>query len=559
MHSFQAMRNACTSAVSVCKASFFSITFFIGSVLTVPAGVTFTVALTSQAMMNQAHANPVCSSAAADSDGDGWGWENNSTCVVGNGGGNNNANANNNSSATASVSAGGDPVCSSAVSDHDGDGWGWENNRSCVVGNSGGNNAAGSANNNNSAVNNNSSGAVAAVTGNGDPVCSSAVSDHDGDGWGWENNRSCVFSSSSTPAPQQATQQVPQAEQAVASGSPVCASAVSDTDNDGWGFENGASCIVTAASAAGSTTTSVVTPGVAPPPVAAAVPGFSNDGNPICLTDASDDGNNGFGFENDRTCRVVPGTTATRDRPLLNQRSCIPWLEIGYGNYRLQNNVWNASAVYFNNWSQCIELTGGPGNYVAKWDYNWLPREQGNDFAVKSYPQVYYGRKTRFNLSGSVAETGLPELTDRLPQFRVEYDYSETGIVERNVAFESFFHTSCEAEEYNKQYEMMVWVGVPTIRTPGTQVTSVTLSGQEWDVFINPALGWAYVAFVARNPSNRGTLNWNDFVYWSRDQGPSFGVPAMARNTCMGAIELGTETFWGSGTFTLNRFRVSRG
>ena len=308
----------------------------------------------------------------------------------------------------------------------------------------------------------------------------------------------------------------------------------------------------------GVATPGVVTPGAAPPPVAAANTGFK-DGRPICLTDASDALGNGFGYENGRTCIEAAGVTATRNLPLLNQRSCIPWLEIGYGNYKLQNNVWNSGAVYSNNWSQCIELTGGPGNYVAKWDYNWLQRNEGDEFAVKSYPQVYYGRKTRFNTSGSVEETGLPVSTDEMPQFWVHYDYSETGIVERNVALESFFHTSCETEEYNKQYELMVWVGVPTIRTPGRLVTTATISGQEWDVYTNPQLSWAYVAFVAKQPSNRGTLDWNAFVDWSRNVGPSAGVPSMNRFACMGAIEIGTETFWGTGTFTLNRFQVDRG
>jgi len=407
------------------------------------------------------------------------------------------------------------PSCSSASSDSDGDGFGWENNQTCIV-----------------------------TSGGGDrPVCSSAAADPDGDGWGWENNRSCVVETQSTAASE--------------SDRPVCGSAISDSDNDGWGFENGRSCVVAQSGSSSTPPASSLPPGLAPPPVAPAVPGFS-DGHPICLTDASDDGKNGFGYENNRTCRVVEGTTATRDQPLLNQRSCIPWLEIGYGNYRLQNNTWNSSAVFFNNWSQCIELTGGPGNYVAKWDYNWLAESSGQEFAVKSYPQVYYGRKSSYNLSGTKAETGLPAGSYSLPQFWVEYDYSETGVVERNVAFESFFHTSCDVENYNKQYEMMVWVGVPTIRTPGRQVTTARLSGQDWDVYINPSLSWAYVAFVAQDPSNQGTLNWNDFVEWSRDRGPSFGVPAMANNACMGAIELGTETFWGSGTFTLNRFRVNR-
>jgi hypothetical protein len=394
------------------------------------------------------------------------------------------------------------------------------------------------------------------------PVCQNADSDPDNDGWGWENDRSCVAgsgsasSSGSNNANQNPTGTT-QNTQAEDDGSvPTCLSTVSDDNGDGWGFENGRSCLVTAESSVIATV-----PGLddatAPPPVAAAAPGYVN-GQPICLTDTSDAGNDGFGYEDNQTCVVVDNVTATRNDPLLNQRSCIPWLEIGYGNYRLQNNTWNDSDVYSDNWSQCIELTGSPGNYVARWDYNWLDRTEGNEFAVKSYPQVYYGRKTRYNLSGSVAETGLPAKVNGLQQFWVDFDYSETGVVERNVALESFFHTSCEAENYNKQFEMMVWVGVPAIRTPGTLLTSVSLSGHEWDVYVNPSLGWAYVAFVAKTPFTRGTLDWNAFVDWSRDEGPAFGVPKMARKACMGAIELGTETFWGSGTFTLNEFRVRR-
>lgn len=58
---------------------------------------------------------PVCSSSAADPDGDGWGWENNQSCIV------------------ASTAPNGFPYCSSASVDPDGDGWGWENSASCVV------------------------------------------------------------------------------------------------------------------------------------------------------------------------------------------------------------------------------------------------------------------------------------------------------------------------------------------------------------------------------------------------------------------------------------------
>jgi len=162
------------------------------------------------------------------------------------------------------------------------------------------------------------------------------------------------------------------------------------------------------------------------------------------------------------------------------------------------------------------------------------------------------------SISGSVAKLGLPASINQLPNFKVKYKYSETGNPERNVALESFFHTSCEAEEWNKQFEMMVWVGVPAIRGPGPKVAEVTIDGEGWNVHVNPQLDWGYVAFVAQRPKQEGWLDWKKFVDWTRFNGPAFGVPRVQNNTCMGAIEIGTETFWGQGTFTLHEFNVVR-
>lgn len=72
----------------------------------------------------------VCSSASKDPDGDGWGWENNASClVVGS------APYNSGTDCGSGMQLGGVcwPACSSASKDPDGDGWGWENNASCIV------------------------------------------------------------------------------------------------------------------------------------------------------------------------------------------------------------------------------------------------------------------------------------------------------------------------------------------------------------------------------------------------------------------------------------------
>jgi len=422
------------------------------------------------------------------------------------------------------VSSSGAPVCSAAATDH-GDGWGWENEQSCRWPES--------------------------SAGRTEPVACTADAVNHGDGWGWENDQSCRWGDSTLPSGSSSGSSGNQSSVVVGDTSTVgeCSAAAED-HGDGWGWEYGAPCRwgdVQPNSSAGA----VSVPG----PVHVQAPGYI-DGKPICLTDASDGNGDGFGFENDRTCSVVEGTTATADSPLFNKRWCQPWAEISYGDYVLQNNTWNDSEVYSNNWHQCIKLSGSVSRPIAKWDYNWLAKDRGNEFSVKSYPQVYYGRKTRNSISGTPEKLGLPASINNLPKFKVKYKYSETGNPERNVALESFFHTSCEAEEWNKQFEMMVWVGVPVIRGAGPKVAEVTIDGEGWNVHVNPSLGWGYVAFVAQRPKQEGWLDWNKFVDWTRYNGPAFGVPRIQNNTCMGAIEIGTETFWGQGTFNLHEFKV---
>jgi len=129
--------------------------------------------LVAAAVGTEPRERPVCRSASSDSDGDGFGWENNATCLV--------------TRDTPSPSAQGDsrPVCQSSASDPDGDGFGWENNRTCLI-----------AETTLSEPAEPSTGATTSATSNR-PVCTSADSDADGDGFGFENNTTCIIAATS--------------------------------------------------------------------------------------------------------------------------------------------------------------------------------------------------------------------------------------------------------------------------------------------------------------------------------------------------------------------------
>lgn len=121
---------------------------------------------------------PVCANALSDTDGDGFGWENSASCRV---------------------VANQRPDCVRYDSDPDGDGFGWENGQSCV-----------------------------ASTPSAILACQQIDSDPDGDGFGWENGRSCraqVFLEEKYPIR-----------------FPACSDPKYDADSDGFGWENSTTC-----------------------------------------------------------------------------------------------------------------------------------------------------------------------------------------------------------------------------------------------------------------------------------------------------------------------------
>jgi hypothetical protein len=157
----------------------------------------------------------VCQSPDSDPDGDGWGWENNASCVV------------EGTSAESSATVSTVNECAFLSSDMDGDGWGWENGTSCRISESSGAGQPEAQSSNYEPVFDNS----------GKLVCQLAESDPDNDGYGWENNASCIVPGTLAEAAQTKPQH------------PICSSSAFDPDGDGWGWENNATCI-----ADGSTT-----------------------------------------------------------------------------------------------------------------------------------------------------------------------------------------------------------------------------------------------------------------------------------------------------------------
>ena len=277
------------------------------------------------------------------------------------------------------------------------------------------------------------------------------------------------------------------------------------------------------------------------------------------ILQSTDNGN----YATPRSFALTPETS--------NAEVCEIWPSISYDDVIVLNNIWNNRTMTNPNWTQQISaVQSSEGVTTPTWDYNWLTRTDGPESDVKAYPQIIYGNKLGTHVSADKSVTGLPEVANNLPEFVVDFGYTETfnGEVERNVALESFFHDSCNITgpcdfDDNRAFEMMIWVETPNEKKPGSlAATGVEIDNRLWDVYIKPGNFIGYIAFTAQTGfGNGGTINWNRFVEWTiawtQENYLAEGILPLNPDMCMAAIEMGTEMWWGEGSFTLDRFDVS--
>ena len=112
-------------------------------------------------------------------------------------------------------------------------------------------------------------------------VCASAASDSDGDGFGWENGQSCIVAAGDSAAAPPV-----QVQSGAAPQLPACQNAASDPDGDGYGWENNASCLVDGSAGGASNAQQ------------------TDSGDVFCQSAASDSDGDGWGWENSRSCIV---------------------------------------------------------------------------------------------------------------------------------------------------------------------------------------------------------------------------------------------------------------
>ena len=293
---------------------------------------------------------PVCSASVVDDNGDGFGWENNQSCLIQTTSAPPAATPPAATPAPVAPVAPIDnplvnfPVCSAGIPDN-GDGYGWENNQTCVIAV----NSAPTPVATPPAATQPPSAPVAPIDNPlvNFPVCSAGIPDN-GDGYGWENNQTCVIQVNSTAAPVATppATQTPSAPVAPIDNPlvnfPVCSASIVDDNGDGYGWENNQTCVIQQGNSAPRATT--------PPPAAPVAPVNNPLVNfPVCSADIPDNGD-GYGWENNQTCVIAVNSTAAPsvttpaapvapvNNPLVNFPVCSAGIPDNGDGYGWENN-----------------------------------------------------------------------------------------------------------------------------------------------------------------------------------------------------------------------------
>ncbi len=224
------------------------------------------------------------------------------------------------------------------------------------------------------------------------------------------------------------------------------------------------------------------------------------------------------------------------------------WEKIALGEYVVENNTWNTSAVRPGSvWRQSVFADPATDAMGWRWDFS------GQDDTIKSFPEIIYGKKAFAAYASTTPRLPMP--LDRA-RFRLEYDYAARAAGTYNTSTDITFTDSAQAGEKNVRAKLMIWFdhqNMPFFNP--AQVTRAVIAGRPHRVFIDrnhdDADGkWIYIALLPDDLPASGELNLREYFEYLRSAG------VLQPGWFLASIEIGSEIANGSGEITFRRFVV---
>ncbi|HVZ63969.1 MAG TPA: hypothetical protein VG936_05215 [Lacunisphaera sp.] len=224
------------------------------------------------------------------------------------------------------------------------------------------------------------------------------------------------------------------------------------------------------------------------------------------------------------------------------------WDRLENGEYLLENNVWNVAAARPGRaWRQSIFRDRATGAMGWRWDFT------GEDTAVKSFPELIFGKKPFDNYRSTTPRLPAPLADCRLV---IDYDYAARATGAYNTSTDISLTDAPEARERNVRAKLMIWFDrrdMPFF--PDKKTTRAVIAGRAHEVFIDPDHNdvdgqWVFIALLPENLPGRGELRLADYFDYL------LKIGAVKAEWFVASVEIGSEIASGAGEVRFKRFVV---
>ncbi|KAK3658746.1 Endoglucanase-1 [Elasticomyces elasticus] len=197
------------------------------------------------------------------------------------------------------------------------------------------------------------------------------------------------------------------------------------------------------------------------------------------------------------------------------------------GAYSVNNNLWGTGSATSGSQTTVVDSASSAG---VAWHTTWT--WQGGSNAVKSYANSGYTFTKKFvSQYSTISSTTKWSLSNSNVNADVSYDLFTSANINHNT--------------YSGDYELMVWLGkYGNIQPIGSQIGTVTVGGQSWNLWAGGSSAQYTYSFVAANgPITSFSGDFKPFFTYLAN---SHGYPINTQYLI--DLQFGTEPFTGGPT-----------
>jgi len=233
-----------------------------------------------------------------------------------------------------------------------------------------------------------------------------------------------------------------------------------------------------------------------------------------------------------------------------SESDCGLYATLDLDHLKIENNVWNASGLATNSYSQCIYTYKNEGLSLFGWQWAY----PSDAFGVNAYPQVIYGWKPWQTESTTPL---LPKSLSAISQLKVHYEVDvDRNTGNYNLAFDNWIHSSAAITPQNILFEFMIWEDTHDLLPFGDFQEVVETTHGTYDFYRGepdwepPGSNWTYLAFQRTENRNQGTVDIDELLQFLIDR------EIVSDQHVLASIEFGNEVGNSTGSTIVKQFEI---